>query len=81
MSSEMNYMSVKDGNKMEVVYKNESKTLFLFGSSSPGPGQDRVAIAELSQFPLSDLSSIIAASSTINQIIYSTDNPGKVTLE
>ncbi|KAJ6898902.1 hypothetical protein NC652_025420 [Populus alba x Populus x berolinensis] len=73
MSSEMNYMSVKDGNKMEVVYKNESKTLFLFGSSSPGPGQDRVAIAELSQFPLSDLSSIIVASSTINQIIYSTE--------
>ena len=68
----MNYMSVKDGNKMEVVYKSKSKTLFLFGSSSPGPGLDRVAIAELSQFFLSDLSSIIVASSTINQIIYST---------
>jgi len=48
MSSDMNYMSVKDGNKMEVVYKNKSKTLFLFGSSSPGPGLDRVAIDELS---------------------------------
>jgi hypothetical protein len=65
-------MSVKDGNKMEVVYKSRSKTLFLFGSSSPGPGLDRVAIAELSQFSLSDLSSIIVASSIINRIIYST---------
>jgi len=57
---------------MEVVYKSRSKTLFLFGSSSPGPGLDRVAIAELSQFSLSDLSSIIVASSIINRIIYST---------
>ncbi|KAJ6431554.1 hypothetical protein OIU84_018937, partial [Salix udensis] len=52
MSVELNYMSVEDGKGWKWFIKIESITLFLFGSSSPGPGLDRVAIADLSRFSL-----------------------------